>query len=163
MNDPAATAAARAAGLVASSAYTHPLADLDQANTSTARQLMLPWRWSLPMAVIQPVMRLKSAGRSNTSLRRFAQSCGRCQPVRQGKAGWTRSFSRWMRACALKPFHRNPDRQIQHLPGVLQGRDLGLNQVDGRSQDSQRSDLWQSMEAHQVCKQVFQAFSPYRL
>ena len=31
VKDPAATAAARAAGLAASSAYTHPLADLDQA------------------------------------------------------------------------------------------------------------------------------------
>ena len=93
-DDPAAVAAARAAGLAASSAYTPthiPWPMSSKQSTLSARQPMLRWRLNSTTLAIQTSVMARFAGQSNTSPLKCASSCTRCPPVKRAAVGWTSS------------------------------------------------------------------------
>lgn len=110
---PAAAAAARAAGLAAASAYTHPLVDVQQPSILSVRRPTPPWRRSSTRLAIRPSLTARSAGRLSTLPVKRARSCCTCPPGHRVTAGWMRSCMRWMRVSAAEPCRETPDLRFE--------------------------------------------------
>ena len=92
--NPAATATARAAGSAAASAYTHPLADVQQTKHIVGAAAYAALALHSTTMAIQGSPTTRSAGQSSTPPLPRAPFCSRCPLVKPVRAGWTRSSMR---------------------------------------------------------------------
>ena len=88
-------------------------------STLSVQRPMPHWLLSSTTLAIQTSVMARSAGRSSTPPLKCARSCCRCPLVKRVRVGWTRSSMSWMRASALGPCRKTPNKRLHLTDRIL--------------------------------------------